>query len=322
MFNNVYKNLSEKFMADAIVARTLGMDFIYLDLIFLVIWTIMMIRKRYTTALQWGLVGGVTYIITDYILWYLILKVRHYSGPLDPFVFFMWFCISPGYIQFSYVFIMFEKRNLKEMVFWTLLFYIGWTCVGCGSQLFHWDDRVIMIYRDMNQSNQRMGESIMVAVNIVISILLLVKKKARIEDILFMYLVGTLVEFALEFTLAVSGIRQQQGTWSFELMIINTLIEFNLGIVIMYLIYHPLRMKRYPGVGKPMSWRDLRHIKTDFNFVSKLFDIKSKEELNPKTLADILSLYTPEAIKSDIKYLQEKYQIPLITPECIGTLFN
>ena len=301
-------------MVESIIARIFGMDYIYFSIIFLAIWITILVRKNYMNALGWGLIGVSAWFILEYILWYSILQVRYYSGPLDPIFFFMWLSFSEGIIQFSYIFIMFEKRNLKELLFWTAFLILGWAFIACCSQLIQLDDRTIMIYRNMNLSNQRLGELIMVGVNIIISILLLVTKKARIEDIIFIFLVGILVEFALEFTLAVSAIRQD---WTLESTIRNTLIEFNLGIVLIYLIYHQIRLRRYPNVDKPMSYKDLTKIQTDFNFVSSLFNCNGINELNKKTLDKYLVLNSKSKIESDFQYLKDKYQLVPKSPECI-----
>jgi len=301
-------------MVESNIVRIFGIDYIYFSIIFLAIWIIILVRKNYMNALGWGLIGVLAWFILEYILWYSILKVRYYSGPLDPILFFLWLSFSEGIIQFSYIFIMFEKRNLKELLFWTAFLILGWAFIACCSQWIQVDDRTIVIYRNMNLSNQRLGELIMVGVNIIISIFLLVKKKARIEDILYIFLVGILVEFALEFTLAVSAIRQD---WTLESTIRNTLIEFNLGIVLIYLIYYQIRLRRYPNVDKSMSYKDLGKIQTDFNFVSSLFNCTGINELNKKTLEKYLVLNSKSKIESDLQYLKEKYQLVPKSPECI-----
>ena len=106
-----------------IVTRTFGADFIYFDLVFLVIWITILVRKRHFSAIRWGIAGWIIYILIDYLLWYRIMGSRHYSGSLYPELFFAWFCFSPGFVQFSYVIVMFEKRSNREILFWTFLFY-------------------------------------------------------------------------------------------------------------------------------------------------------------------------------------------------------
>ncbi|MFW9969743.1 MAG: hypothetical protein ACFFDF_06045 [Candidatus Odinarchaeota archaeon] len=299
-------------MVDAVVARSFGMDFIYFDLIFLAVWIFFLIRKKYWLPIAWGLCGWVIYIFTDYILWYLITQTRSYNGPLDPFVFFLWFCFSPGFVQFSYVFIMFEKRNRNELLFYTLLFYLGWILVSSGSQLIPLDDRLIEVSRDMNIANQRFNELIMVLINILVATILFLKKKLRLEDIIYIFLVGIMVEFSLELSLAISGIRQAQGLWSLELLIINTLLEFNLGIVFMYLLWVPFKIKKFSHYYFQMSYKDLNYIKTNFDAIAS---ICRNQTLNKKLMKKYSKLYKLEDFLFDIKYYNASYKTEILTQE-------
>jgi hypothetical protein len=299
-------------MADAIVTRTIGIDFIYFDLIFLSIWIFFLIRKKYWRSITWGVCGWFIYIFTDYILWYLITQTRSYTGPIDPFIFFLWFCFSPGFVQFSYVFVMFDKRNRNDLIFFTLLFYLGWIFVSTGSQLIPLDDRLIEVARDMNIANQRVNELIMVLINIGVALILYFKKKLRLEDILYIFSIGILVEFSLEFSLAISGIRQAQGVWSVELMIVNTLLEFNLGIVLMYLLWVPFKIRKYGHYYFQMSYKDMKYIKTDFDAVASICHNKS---LNDKHMKGYSKLYNLKKFLSDIQYYCKTYRTEDITQE-------
>jgi hypothetical protein len=292
-------------MADAIVTRSIGIDFIYFDLIFLSIWIFFLIRKKYWRSITWGVCGWLIYIFTDYILWYLITQTRTYAGPIDPFIFFLWFCFSPGFVQFSYVFVMFDKRNRNDLIFFTLLFYLGWIFVSTGSQLIPLDDRLIEVARNMNIANQRVNELIMVLINIGVALVLYFKKKLRLEDILYIFLVGILVEFSLEFSLAISGIRQAQNVWSLELMIINTLLEFNLGIVLMYLLWAPFKIRKYGHYYFQMSYKDMKYIKTDFDAVASICHNKSLKDKHMKSYS---KLYNLKKFLADIQYYCKTYR--------------
>jgi hypothetical protein len=291
-------------MSTSVVARTIGIDFIYFDLIFITIWLFFLIKKKYWIPILWGLVGWIIYIFVDYVYWYLITQTRHYTGPLNPFLFFVWFCFSPGFVQFSYVIVMFEKRNRNELLFWTLLLYIGWTLVAVGSQIIPLNDAIIEVYRDMNVENQRLNELILVLINIVVAVILYFKKKLRLEDILYLFLVGTLVEFALEFTLSVSGIRQEQGGWSLLTMIINILLEFNLGIILMYLLWVPFKIRKHGKYYFQLSFRDLNYIKTDFDAIASLSNSK---QLHDKRMREYSKLYRLEDFLSDLNYYSKAY---------------
>jgi len=220
-----------------IVTRTFGVDFIFFDLLFLVIWISFLVYKKYHSAILWGIAGWIIYLIIDYLIWYRLSGTRHYEGPLNPHIFFLWFCFSPGFVQFSYVIVMFEKRNVREILFWTFLFYAGWTLTGLLSQWLHFDDDLIRISRDMGKGNQRLIMVSLAVLNFLIGVLLIALRKLTWKHLIYLFLVGTLVELALEFSLFVSGIRIEQGQWSLSMMTVNALTEFNCGIVTMYLLW-------------------------------------------------------------------------------------
>ena|GEM_PF-791067 len=228
-----------------IVTRTFGVDFIYFDIFFLVCWIVFLVYKKYYTAIRWGLAGWIIYIFIDYLLWFRIMGSRHYSGPIDTELFFAWFCFSPGFVQFSYVIVMFEKRSVREAVFWTLFFYCGWTAVGLLSQWIPLDDTLLRAARDMGKGNQRLIMGGLALANFIIGIIMVFYHKIKWKDLLYLFLVGTLVEFALEFSLLVSGIRLEQGQWSMGMMLVNSLIEFNCGIIMMYIIWRFLFGKKW-----------------------------------------------------------------------------
>ncbi len=290
-------------MVDSIVTRTLGVDFIYFDLLFLSIWIYFLIRKRYWIPIIWGLFGWVVYLIADYYIWYTVMQSRTYDGPIINIVFFLWFCFSAGFVQFSYVALMFEKRNWKELWVWTLIFYLGWILVGVGSQLISLDDRIIRVSGNMNADRQRLIFTLMTVGNILIATILYIVKKLRIEDVIYLFIVGILVEFCLELSLSVSGIRLEQGTWSLELMIVNTLIEFNMGIVLMHLLWAIVKKKRDGVYLQQLSYKDFRFIKSDFNLISILAqdstDIGAQRRIK---------IYDSEDIQSDLLYFKSEYE--------------
>ena len=51
-----------------VVARTLNLDFIFLDLIFIAFWVGFLVKKKYWTPIKWGLFGWIVYIFVDYVL--------------------------------------------------------------------------------------------------------------------------------------------------------------------------------------------------------------------------------------------------------------
>ena len=294
------------------VARTIGVDFIYFDIIFLIIWIGFMIKKKYWIPLIWGFIGFIVYIITEVVIWYWLMGVRHYNGPLNVAIFFIWFSFSAGFAQFSYVFLMMEKRNMKEIIFWTVLFYLGWTFVSLGSQLIPINDALIEVSREMNEGNQRIIFSILTIINLILGLGLVYMKKIRIQDVVYLFIIGILVEFCLEFTLSISGIRQQQGTWSLEMMIINTLIEFNMGIIIMYIIFVGFKVKRDENYYDPLGIVDFKEIKTDFNAIAA---ISNNKKINKNRIKEYVKLYDKEIFIIELKYYHNNYLNKPLDPE-------
>ncbi|MCE7748555.1 MAG: hypothetical protein GPJ51_09150 [Candidatus Heimdallarchaeota archaeon] len=71
-------------------------------------------EKHMTTIpkpIVWGILGWLVYLLTDFYIWYIVMGSRTYDGPINSTLFFLWFCLSPGFAQFSYVALMLEKEN-------------------------------------------------------------------------------------------------------------------------------------------------------------------------------------------------------------------
>ncbi len=290
---------------DSIVTRTIDVDYILLDLIFLTFWIGFLIRQRYWVPILFGLMGWIIYLGVDYYLWYIVMETRTYEGPLPSGVFFAWFCLSPGFVQFSYCFVMLEKRNLKAILGWTGFYYFGWLAIGIFSKLISFNDTIIRVSRDMNDGNQRLIFLLLTVGNLVLALILKWKKYIRWEDLIYIYIVGTLVEMCLELTLSVSGIRLEQGTWSFQLFLVNTLIEFNMGITLIYLLWQRMYQAKYHRYPKNLSFNEFKTFKTNF---SDIHYICTHAEEAKDIREKLEKIYSVDDILSDLDYYTRKYQ--------------
>jgi hypothetical protein len=289
-------------MTDTIVTRTIGVDFIYFDLLFLAIFIIFLVRKKYWLPIIWGVIGWGMYLVIDYYIWYIVMGSRTYSGPINPHLFFMWFTFSPGFTQFAYCFVMLEKRNRREMLGFTLLYFLGWMVVGSLSQVIPLNDSVIEVARDMSAGNQRLIMTLVALGNVVFAVILVFVKKIRWEDFIYIFIVGTLVEFNLELSLLVSGIRLEQGTWNLGLMVVNTLVEFNCGITFIYLIFRGFEKIRDKYLYDQLPYEDFPFIKTDFNRIMGIYN----NTIQPKTKLMIEKLYGKARVEKDLEYIHSK----------------
>jgi len=154
-------------------------------------------------------------------------------------------------IEFSYVTVMFEAKSMKTRVLWTLFLYGGWMATALISQHVAIDDRTINIGRDM--SNARIVQVAMVAGGYLL--LLLLKyiwrpmRSLTFRRMLYLFVIGVLVHFGMEITLLASGIRPAKDY--VDVLLFNSLLEFNMGIPILYILWTAVRSRKESGAAGP-----------------------------------------------------------------------
>jgi hypothetical protein len=243
---------------ESIVPRTFDASFIFLDLAFLAIWVILLLRGRHIKPLVFGLFGFAVYFTADYVVWYSTLGTRvFYSLPtwLNPFTFLLYFSLTYGVIQFSYVILMFaEDQRLvfgdwRDRIAWSVLLFGGWLAIGLLSNVLVLGQEVA-IARIM--SDQRAAQVGMIIGEYIVLIILAYLRKFNLtwRTVLLVFGVGVFVHFSMEFTLLLSGIRDVN---LFNL-VFNSLIEFNTGAPILYLLLYglvPLLKRNRAVAGEP-----------------------------------------------------------------------
>jgi len=217
------------------VIRNFGIDYIYFDLIFLAIFLAVLIAHKKKTSLLAFFVGGlgINFLI-DWGIW-LHTGVREITLPFQfpgaIILFFLWFSISYG-VEYAYIFLMFDEKTKKLK--WTLFVLIGWLFVAFLSQWISLNDDLVTTIRHMSDLRILRIEIVIVGYGI----LLLLKYDWR--KILFLFFVGFLTHFMMEFVLLISGIRPG----SFLVLLENSLIEFNMGVPFFFLLYDKFLRKK------------------------------------------------------------------------------
>lgn len=233
------------------VARTFDMDFMYLDILFCVVWMIVLFKQKHTLALCFGLFGALVVFLADDILWLRIQQTRFLDVPFNGDLFLLYFSFTYGMIEFSYVTVMFQAKSMKSKVLWTLFLYCGWMATALISQHVAIDDRTIDIGRDM--SNARVVQLFMVGGGYLLLLLLKYTwrpmKSLTFRRMLYLFAVGFLVHFGMEITLLASGIRPAQDY--VHVLLFNSLLEFNTGIPILYILWTAIRSRKDPGAPEP-----------------------------------------------------------------------
>jgi hypothetical protein len=174
-----------------------------------------------------GLVAGVVYFLIDYGVFYQLLGTRHIEGA-DPFWFLLWLSMSYGFTNLTWIWLLFDRDG--HAVEWSLLPILGWVSVGQLSQSFGAGFGEISISRGTGSYHGVMALILCIGYLIVIINNLMGKEKINILRLLA---IGIGVQFAWEASLLICGIRP--ANW--QPIVINSLIETNLGITYFYFIH-------------------------------------------------------------------------------------
>lgn len=222
------------------VVRNFGADYIYFDILFLIVFVTLLIKFKKKIPLIAFFVGGIAInFVIDWGIW-IHSGIRELSLPnnfmgLPAFwsalIFMFWFSLSYG-VEYAYVFLMFEKKSNK--MGWTLLVFLGWILIAFLSQLISINDAAITTLRYM--SSFRIIEILI----LIIGYSLLFALKYDYKKIAYLFLVGFMIHFMMEFSLLITEIRPG----SLLILIENSLIEFNMGIPFFYILYDKFLRKK------------------------------------------------------------------------------
>ncbi|MHA1686732.1 MAG: hypothetical protein ACTSYD_10050 [Candidatus Heimdallarchaeaceae archaeon] len=241
---------------DNIVARAMDVDFIYFDLTMVTLWIVFLIKQKRYRQLLFGFFGFLIVFSTDDLLWYHLKGTRHIEAPIQPDLFLLYFSFTYGMIMFSFAPLMFEANlSKREKISWACGMFFGWLAIALLSQWIPIDDRIISIYRDMQ--NSRLTQILMVIGGYALLLILRLLKWKPMEKIdwkyfLFLFAVGIFIHFSMESTLLIAGIRPLK--W--DVLVFDSLVEFNSGIPYLFMawsILEYLQHKKVPAEVKDKS---------------------------------------------------------------------
>lgn len=223
------------FLSEITPTRNFSLTYIILDSIFIILFcTLLFVKKRYATLL-WSIFGGILYFIVDYgyFHWISNSRIITFNGNESEWITFwvlLWMSLSYGITNFAFIWLCLKKdEHLKE---WLLLIVLWWLIAPSIASID--TSSQIMTYRTTNQYHFFMAIILVIGyVGLIIYNLLTKKEKAPLFRLLF---IGISVQFAWEFSLLINGIRPMNEA-SFKTILINSLIETNLGLPYMFLIY-------------------------------------------------------------------------------------
>ena len=227
---------------DITPTRNFNLLYIILDSIFSLFLLIMLVvKKRYFTTL-FALFGGVLYFIVDFGYFYLLSHSRQImiddviQNDLVTGLILFWMSMSYGITNFAFIWLCLRKdKHLKN---WLMLIIGWWLMVPLIASLGGPNN--IQTFRTTNQYHSYMAILLVIGYGGLLIYNLLTKKKQI--QLLWLNLIGISVQFSWEFALLIHGIRPMNGN-SISTIIVNSLLETNLGMPYIFLIF--LCINRY-----------------------------------------------------------------------------
>ena len=224
-------------MDDIIARRQFVPLYIWLDIAFLVLFAAALLwKKKYMTVLV-GIFFGFVYFAVDYGLFHLVFHARSIEGG-NLFWVLMWMSMSYGFTNFVWIWLWISKdKHLPE---WSLLILFWWLCCPMLAATFGAGQTPIIIQRTTGAYHGWMALILFIGYAGVIGWNLHQKDRSLRVNIFWLLAIGILVQFGWEAGLLLGGIRSA-GFENFSdkilTLVTNSLLETNLGMPYIYLIF-------------------------------------------------------------------------------------
>ena len=211
--------------------------YIWLDLAFLVFFAVLLLYKKKYMTFTVGLIFGLVYMLVDYGIFHLVCHAQSITGG-SLFWVLLWMSVSYGFTNFSWIWLWISRdRHIKE---WSLLILRWWFCCPLIAATFSGGQTPIMIQRTTGAYHGYMALLLFAGYAGLIVYNLFQKDKEKQIRIPWLLTMGSLVQFGWEAGLLLGGVRSagfETVTQKLMPLIINSLLETNLGMPYIYLIF-------------------------------------------------------------------------------------
>ena len=221
---------------ELIARRQFVPAYIALDTVFLLVLAGLLLWKKRRMAALVGGIMGVVYFIVDYGVFHLICHSRSIEGG-SLFWTLLWMSMSYGFTNFAWIWLALDKD--EYLIEWSLLILCWWFCCPMLAQLIGFGQMPIVIQRTTGAYHGWMAAILFVGYLLaVVRNLGESDRKCRI-DLLRLLAIGIAAQFAWEAALLLGGIRSAGLDFAEKLrpLIVNSLLETNLGMPYVYLIF-------------------------------------------------------------------------------------
>ena len=223
--------------------------YIALDTVFLLVLAGLLLWKKRRMAALVGGIMGVVYFIVDYGVFHLICHSRSIEGG-SLFWTLLWMSMSYGFTNFAWIWLALDKD--EYLIEWSLLILCWWFCCPMLAQLIGFGQMPIVIQRTTGAYHGWMAAILFVGYLLaVVRNLGESDRKCRI-DLLRLLAIGIAAQFAWEAALLLGGIRSAGLDFAEKLrpLIVNSLLETNLGMPYVYLIFVALTRRFTPALAR------------------------------------------------------------------------
>lgn len=251
MLNTLFESFNQ-------AIREFEYDYIFIDNIFLTFWIALLVKYKKWKPLKFGVLTGLIVYFIDAVVWFNIPANSTY--PTGTFIREYWiggmyiprplgnyfwakfgadFMMTLSYAMFAFgwLWIMFEnfkRKNSKEIILFTVLFFVSWLFIPFFSFLIPLNDTLVKSVRYMDT------QMVVWFINFLVGYFILYliygtnkfrSKKTKIVP--YVFLIGCTGAFFMEFPLLISGIRPT----GILFLIYDTILMFNQGIPYLYIAY-------------------------------------------------------------------------------------
>lgn len=234
---------------ELIARRQFVPAYIALDTVFLLVLAGLLLWKKRRMAALVGGIMGVVYFIVDYGVFHLICHSRSIEGG-SLFWTLLWMSMSYGFTNFAWIWLALDKD--EYLIEWSLLILCWWFCCPMLAQLIGFGQMPIVIQRTTGAYHGWMAAILFVGYLLaVVRNLGESDRKCRI-DLLRLLAIGITAQFAWEAALLLGGIRSAGLDFAEKLrpLIVNSLLETNLGMPYVYLIFVALTRRFTPALAR------------------------------------------------------------------------
>lgn len=225
-------------MTDIIARRQFAPLYIWLDIAFLVVFALLLLKKKKYMTVLVGLVMGLVYLLVDYGIFHLVCHSRSISEGHSLFLVLLWMSMSYGFTNFAWIWLWISKD--EHLLEWSLLILGWWFCCPLLTQTFAPDAVLIVIQRTTGAYHGYMAAILFVGYLGAIVYNLRQKDRMRCMPLLWLLAIGILVQLGWEAGLLLGGIRSAGfATLGEKLhtLLVNSLLETNLGMPYVYCIF-------------------------------------------------------------------------------------